>query len=354
MGLRHLMSEEVVEAPIHDFVEMPEAEEIQLSEPEQARKKWNAAADAALANMPDGCKFDNGMFDHRFENHFPPFDGIFRIKKDNKTGVVNAHGEIVVPPIYSYIDVESWWDNKTCKQWYLTNVLRMSRYEDDVKKNGYVELGGKEVIPAGMVGDFFDNDSARKAILALKPAKEEVPEWGYDKSVYTYSENGCYGLKTPKGEKVTDEIYYKVKGKYWVNDQALFVVEEERGGESAGVVNQKGKTIIPCKFDGLNIFSDEPIVLICVEKKGKEGVYDLNGKLIVKCAYRTCRPAAGNVICAKGSKDVTLYNTQGQIIINKGQYVDIVSANDGLLTVIDTAYKKHYVDLWGNIMEMKK
>ena len=57
MGLRHLMSEEVVEAPTQDFIEMPEAEVIEpvISEKDQAWNQWRAAFDEAEKHVQMDC-----------------------------------------------------------------------------------------------------------------------------------------------------------------------------------------------------------------------------------------------------------------------------------------------------------
>ena len=90
MGLRHLMSEEVVEAPTQDFIEMPEAEVIEpvISEKDQAWNQWRAAFDEAEKHVPSGYKWLN--YDSEFKKHYPPFDSLFIVEKDGLQGVINT------------------------------------------------------------------------------------------------------------------------------------------------------------------------------------------------------------------------------------------------------------------------
>ena len=55
------------------------------------------------------------------------------------------------------------------------------------------------------------------------------------------------------------------------------------------------------------------------------------------------------IIWAETSKDISLFNTLGQIIIDKGQYDKIASCSkDGILEARDMNSKWWYIDLWGN------
>lgn len=94
--------------------------------------------------------------------------------------------------------------------------------------------------------------------------------------------------------------------------------------------------------------------LIQAAKKKKYGIFDAEGNPIVKCAYTDgCQVMNGNVIAAETSKDVTLFNIRGQIIIDKGQFVKIDAYKDGLIYAQDAERNVVYIDLWGNRMPAK-
>lgn len=351
MGLRHLISEEVVEAPTQDVIEMPEAEVIEpvISEKDQAWNQWRAAFDEAEKHVPSGYKWLN--YDSEFKKHYPPFDSLFIVEKDGLQGVINTKGEVLVPAIYTSLAVETWWDKKANKNWYLPNVLYMTKGEGENETIGYVSLDGKELVANKAESD-FDEDKIRASVLALNPDKTEIPGWGYRAGDFSYSENGKYGLKL-KGKKVTDAIYTEIEYRYLVGNKPLFKVRgkgEYGDDDIAGVVDETGNEILPCKYDKSEFRVDENRGLIFTRKKKKEGVFDLEGKAIVKCAYRPCELLEDvNVFAGYTSKDVTLFNYLGQIIIDKGQYDKIKTfSKDGLLYIRSIDCKWWYIDLWGN------
>jgi len=353
MGLRHLMSEEVVEAPTQDFIEMPEAEVIEpvISEQDQA---WNQCWDAfyeAEKHVPNGYKWLN--YDSKFNEYYPPFDGLFRVEKDGLRGVINTKGEVLLPAIYNCLAVETWWDKKAYKRWYLPHILYMTKGKGENETIGYVSLDGTELVANKAESEFdFDKDKVRASVLALNPDKAEVPGWGYRAGDFSYSENGKYGLML-KGKKVTDAIYTEIEYRYLVGDKPLFLVRvkgEYGDDDIAGLVDETGKEILPCKYDKNDLRVDKNRGLIFTRKKKKEGVFDIEGKSIVKCAYGPCKLLEDvNVFAGYTRKDVTLFNYLGQIIIDKGQYDKIKTfSKDGLLYIRSIDCKWWYIDLWGN------
>ena len=115
-----------------------------------------------------------------------------------------------------------------------------------------------------------------------------------------------------------------------------------------GLLDEDGKVILPCEYDEDSIDIDPP-GLITASKRGKYGIFDLEGNPIVKCSYVDgCGIQNDSVISAETSKDVTLFNIRGQVIVGKGQYVRIHADKDGLIYAEDKERTAHYIDLWGN------
>ena len=115
-----------------------------------------------------------------------------------------------------------------------------------------------------------------------------------------------------------------------------------------GLLDEDGKVILPCEYDEDSIDMVPP-GLIKAKKRGKYGVFDLEGNPIVKCSYVDgCSIQNDSVISAETSKDVTLFNIRGQVIVGKGQYVRIYAYKDGLIYAEDKERTAHYIDLWGN------
>jgi hypothetical protein len=359
MGLRHIFSEEVVEAPDKDFIEMPEAEVIE-------EEVWEGRVIKDLHYKRESDLLDqlSGKYSSEYEQsevqYYPPFDNYYKVK-EKETGkfcIVNDKGEVVVPPIYFGIHYVSWFDEKTHKVMYLTDTLRMCKDDEhDDLLYGYVRLDGTEVVPAK-----FPSGAAFDEIMKLNPPMSEIPEWGYrwrsNLFYYKDEKSDLYGLQTIKGEKVTDGISTeepRMKG--FANGKRFFEIRRKGDygdDDICGLVDETGKEILPCKYNKDYIRVRENEGLIFARKKKKEGVFDMDGKPIVKCAYQACALEDGGIISAYTSKDVTLFNRCGQIIVDKGQYDKIKTfCKDGLLYARDMDCNWWYIDLWGNRMPAK-
>lgn len=354
MGLRHIFSEEVVEVPTKDFIEMPEPEVIE-------EKVWegNAIQSRHYDKMLELRDQLGDNYRHEYEQgnvqYYPPFVNYhkFKEKESGNFCIVNDKGEIVIPPIYFSIHFVSWFDKKTYKQMYLTDILEMCKYdENNDLLDGYVRLDGTEVVPAK-----YPSGAAFKELMKQNPSMSEIPEWGYRwlSSLFYYYDDktDLYGFQTIKGEKVTDGIYLQPNMIGCVNGKRFFEVRKERYGDDInGLVDETGKEILPCKYTKDYISVKEAQKLIFARKKKKEGVFDLDGNPIIKCDYSCgCRLEDPGIIAAYTSKDVTLFNYLGQIIIDKGQYDKIKTfSKDGLLYARDMDCKWWYIDLWGNKM----
>jgi hypothetical protein len=358
MGLRHIFSEEVIEAPTKDYIEMPEAEVIPEAvwERDAIRQRCNRKMHDLLYQLGENYKYE---YDGN-EQYYPPFDNYqkFKEKESGKFGIVSDKGEIVIPPVYSDLNYMSWFDKKTHKQMYFTDILKMAMGKCDENYNrlyGYVRLDGTEVVPAK-----FPSGAAFKEVMKLNPPMSEIPEWGYRwlGSLFYYQDEqtGLWGFQTIKGEKVTEPISaYQPSMRGYVNGKRIFEIRRKGDyddDEISGLIDETGKEILPCKYTKGEVHVREAENLIYARKKKKMGVFDLDGKPIVKCDYRCgCDLQDAGIISAYTKKDVTLFNRVGNIIIDKGQYDYIKTySKDGLLFARDIDHKWWYIDLWGNRM----
>lgn len=367
MGLRHIFSEEVVEAPTKDFIEMPEAEVIE-------EEVWEGDVIEDLHNRRESELLDQlgGKYRSEYERsrvqYYPPFDNYYKFKEkeSGKFCIVNDKGEVVVPPIYFKIHFESWFDEKTYRLMYLTDTLEMCKIdENDDLLYGYVRLDGTEVVPAK-----FPRGAAFNEIMKLNPPMSEIPEWGYrwleNLFYYENEKNGMFGIQTIKGEKVTDGISTeKPSMAGFANGKRFFEIRRKGDygdDDICGLVDETGKEILPCKYNKDYLTLRDVLKhnglerwFITARRKKKEGVFDLDGNPIVKCAYSLgCRFEEPGIIAAYTSKDVTLFNRRGQIIVDKGQYDKIKTfCKDGLLYARDMDCNWWYIDLWGNRMPAK-
>ncbi len=354
MGLRHLYNEEVVQVPTEDFIDMPEAEIVTdvLWEGRKIKDLYVDEKNVMWNKISDNYKNE---YDQSEVQYYPPFNHYFKFS-EKKTGnqcLFDDKGEIVIPAIYSNLYYETWFDKRTCKQMYLTNVLRMSKYdENDDVVYGYVRLDGKEVLPAK-----YSSDAAFKEMMKQSPEISEIPAWGYrwlTELFYYYDEKtDKYGFKTLKGKKLTEPIsVYQPRMLGFVNDRRIFEIRSKGSygdDDISGLVDETGKEILPCKYEKGLLYVYDIQKLIIARRKKKHGVFNLDGKPVVKCAYSGgCSLEEPGIIAAYTSKDVTLFNRLGQIIIDKGQYDKIAFSKDGILEARDLNCLWWYIDLWGN------
>ena len=196
MGLRHLFSEEVVEAPTKNFIDMPEAEVIKPSRWDlNNRDIWeHNEENYKIAKEAAAPLKSKGIFIEKFRDTFPPFNSLFVYSVNNKVGVINMEGKIVLPAEYFSLSIVEWWDEKKCKRMYLTNILRMMKDG----KYGYVQLDGKVIVPATLSNyQILDEDEAFETVFKQNPPAQEIPNWGYQYRTYLfdYKENEKIGLK---------------------------------------------------------------------------------------------------------------------------------------------------------------
>ena len=351
MGLRHIFSEEVVEAPTHDFIDMPEAEVIEKERWEmeviQDRndKKWKAL-EKHLGNEYKGIFSHGGVF------LYPPFDNYLKFE-DSKTYedcLFNEKGELVIPPV-RHISVKSWYENN--KEMYLTDVLEVCKSAGSLNLvYGYVRLDGTEVVPIE-----FGHKEAFEELMKLKPTVSEVPAWAYRWHNYTYEDKktGLYGLKAINDEKETEAISTTPpKREGFANGKFYYLISREKDyfveKDILGLIDETGKVILPCKYEYISLEEK----FIKAWRMDKNGVFDLDGNPIVKCGNWDCFFEPGGLISARTRKNITLFNSHGQIVIDKGVYYDVRPNMDGVLRAEDLNYVWWYIDLWGNKMPVDK
>lgn len=152
------------------------------------------------------------------------------------------------------------------------------------EKWGYINSLGSTVIPfqydwVSSFGEFgFDENIA---VVKNNIDKNKIPMF-----------TACPSwLINKRGEKITPKygIIFPIEKKLSiVNDGVNF---ESIGKNFAisdgkwGVINKKGKEIIPCEYDLIYPFRD---VITFVQKNGKWGVVNEKGKLIIPCIYDKC------------------------------------------------------------------
>lgn len=144
----------------------------------------------------------------------------YQLNKDQKIGVINTKGEIIIEPIY---------DN-----------IKIPNPEKDVficqKEDNAIILNSN----AQQIFSEYEEVDA----IDLNGIVSDVP---YEKEVLKYKQSGKYGIISYEGKKVTKPIYEEIQG--LTNKEGEMLVKKDG---KYGVINCKGKVIIKSKYDSIS------------------------------------------------------------------------------------------------------
>ena len=147
--------------------------------------------------------------------------------KQEKMGVIDEKGNIIIEPIYQYIQIPN-----------PEKPVFICMEED---KNKVLNEKNEEIL------NEFSNVSA----ISLQGAKSEVP---YEKNILKYEKDGKFGIINFDGEVIAHAKYDKIESLPYKEGELLV----EKDGK-VGVLNSKGAKIVEIKYDtieGDNFYKD--------------------------------------------------------------------------------------------------
>ena len=193
----------------------------------------------------------------------------YTLYKDNKMGIIDKQGNILIEPIYDNVKMPNpskpvfvcSYDYNNETQEYKTKILNEN---------------GQEL--------FKDIDGV--SAISLQGITSNMP---YEKKVLRYKENGKYGIINLQGEKITKPIYEEIESiKY--KEGYLLVKKDDK----YGVINADGRVIIENVYDeivGDGFYKDDSYkysgyIVSKVENNQKLfGYINNTGKTILKTQY---------------------------------------------------------------------
>jgi hypothetical protein len=204
------------------------------------------------------------IYDHiyKFEQ------GVARVTRGGKTGLINKNGKEIVPAIYQTL-------NFMCdKNAFTFGTSYQYLQVSNLDKVGVVDTNGNIVVPLKYQGITCLVDSA----FIVKDATGTYAFLHLDGSLYST------GLKTEPG-LFGHHLYKFVKSEY--------VPDPKRPGKTKfqtgkGIMNDKAEILIPPLYDQI----ESPNTTFRgyeVYKDGKYGYYDKNFRLILNCEYDVWR-----------------------------------------------------------------
>lgn len=196
----------------------------------------------------------------------------FKVLLNNKNGIINERGQVIVQVIYDDIDELNIGyandpDSILRKQYEEENKKLRGAYE--VKANGLwgiIDSAGKKILPIA----FFSIERFKNAVAVVKSADGKTGFVNY-KGIVTYLPEK-YSLQP---------IYYN----QWEFAPRRYKIFCNKNGKIFyGICNEKAELVLPCEFesiteDGFRIQS------FCAWKNGLAGFYSMNGKQLTEHIY---------------------------------------------------------------------
>lgn len=192
------------------------------------------------------------------------------IKQDNKYGVIDKQGNIVINPQYDMIQIPN-----------PEKAVFVCLYDYDAQSMEYKSKVLNQ--SAQQIFTTFDNVNA----IQIKNNTEKYP---YQTQILEYKNGDKYGLISIEGKKITDAIYDEIESiAYKIDCVAV------KQNDKYGVVDKTGKTIVQPEYDRISsdYFSSEKskynyagfIVSVTNNDGYRYGYIDYKGKVILKAEY---------------------------------------------------------------------
>lgn len=179
----------------------------------------------------------NIILPHEYELINIQKDGYMFFSYNDKYGVANSQGEIIIEPVYDHVFGDS------------SGIIISN--ED---KYGIYDEGGNEVFPI----IYEEINFVTKDLITLK------------------DHSGKYGMYNYDGQQITDHIYDEING------YGRTLIQVSKDGKW-GYINDQGEVVVDIEYEGMTITMDPRFAQ--VEVDGKQGIMDMYGKWLVEPKY---------------------------------------------------------------------
>lgn len=189
---------------------------------------------------------------------------------DEKYGVIDENGEIIIDPIYDIIQIPN-----------PTKPVFICMKDYDVEKREY------QVTVRNEKQEEIFKEYERVEPIPLKEENVTVP---YEKTVLRYRQNGKYGLIDYNGKVTLEAEYDEIQGVSYKEG----ILKIQKDGKY-GVINIKGTKLIPVEYDSIEYdgFYEEKtgyenagfIVSKIIDSKELYGYHNARGKKVLEAEY---------------------------------------------------------------------
>ncbi len=255
----------------------------------------------------------------------------FILNQDNKIGVIDRNGNIIIDPIYEEIKIPN--PEKPLFACYNNDSIKI------------LNANKEEIL----------TDYQKVEPIRLESIASDLM---YEKSVLKYLENGKYGLINFDGKKITKPIYDEITGVPYKEGELLV-----KQNEKYGVINIKGNKLIKIAYDKIEVdgYYEKSgyqyagyIISNTTEEGYRYGYIDYKGKLILDPEYNELSrivEIADNenayLLCAKNGQFGVRKNEE-EIIANEYQSIEYNESNQ--LLVVEKSKKYGIATLEGKLI----
>ena len=230
----------------------------------------------------------NGKISHEaefeYDHHrsFGSFEGNFiRLKKNGKCGLMNRHLKWVIPPVFDYLE------------FFSSNKI----YADSGNVVGYLDTTGKVLFPFLYNSVYEDSNgfyvvSKKGKCGVIKAGGKVIIPFKYDQvsyageGIYCVTKDSIPGKSYPRYSGLMDTMGKEIRPIQFrhLGGFSSGLEPVSFNGKKWGYIDRVGKLVIDTIYDNAGGFSFNRAY---VQKDGRYGYIDPNGKLITELKYFT-------------------------------------------------------------------
>ena len=238
-------------------------------------------------------------------DNIPYEKSVLKYKENGKYGLINLSEKKITKPIYDDIQALE----------YKEGMLTVKQND----KFGIININGDEIIKVK-----YDGIQADQYSLNENHNKKA----GFIVSIKT-NDGYKFGYINYKGKTLLETEYNEIARINYINDdESVYLVAFKNG--QAGLFKNKSKVLEneyeDIQFDNINN-------LLILQRNGKQGVSDLDGKKIIQLEYDNII-ITGNSINAQKGDEVTVFNSEGEKL-----------KNSNFISVLETDNKNYFITI---------
>jgi len=265
----------------------PQFEKINYHYDQNAHRAY--VSDGLISVVLNGETIDVDMSGKKPPPRIHFYAELFEFKEGGKTGLKDKEGNVVVKPIYQYVEAFS--EGRAAVAPHIIN------FNSTVSNWGFINKAGDLIIP---IKYFKIGDKFKEGRIAVK--EYDIGNWAYidttgkEVTRFEFSEvsefsNGAavvrrsyqgIGLIDREGNEIIPCVYYSCKGGI---SEGLLALKDKNN--KWGMLDIKGKEILPFKYERLNQCTEG---LIGFYSEEKWGFIDKTGQIIIPPQFDTIEP----------------------------------------------------------------